>query len=196
MTSAARVGPRALTRPTSQAPRLRVVTGAPARRSGAALVVVCATLLATGLIGLLLLNTALAQGSFTLHDLRTTSDQLTDAKGALNESLDASKSPANLAKKALGMGMVPAQSAAFLRLSDGKVIGVAQQAPARPGLSAGATSPAPVTAAVRRAGTTSPHPVAMPAKAAPLRAVAKAAKPSKPAKPGSPESTAVKAPQG
>jgi hypothetical protein len=143
MTSAARVGARSLNRPTSQAPRLRVVSGAPLHRGGAVLVVICATLLATGLIGLLLLNTALAQGSFTLHDLRTTSDQLTDAKVALSQSLDASKSPANLAKRAFSMGMVPAQSAAFLRLSDGKVIGVAQQASAEPGLSVGLTAPAP-----------------------------------------------------
>lgn len=143
MTSAARVGARSLNRPTRQAPRLRVVTGAPLQRGSAVLVVICATLLATGLIGLLLLNTALAQGSFTLHDLRTTSDQLTDAKGALSQSLDESKSPANLAKRALSMGMVPAQSAAFLRLSDGKVIGVAQQASAQPGLSVGATAVKP-----------------------------------------------------
>ena len=131
MTSTARVGARSLNRPTTETPRLRVVTGAPLQRGGAAFVLVCATLLAAGLIGLLLINTALAQGSFTLHDLRTTSDQLTDAQGSLNQSLDALKSPANLATRATDMGMVPATSAAFLRLSDGKVIGVAT--PALPG---------------------------------------------------------------
>jgi len=65
VTSAARVGARALNRPTTTRPRLRVVTGAPPRHGGAAFGVICATLLAAGLIGLLLLNTALAQGSFT-----------------------------------------------------------------------------------------------------------------------------------
>ena len=185
MTSAARVGARSLNRPTSQTPRLRVVTGAPLQRGGAALVVICAILLAIGLIGLLLLNTALAQGSFTLHDLRTTSDQLTDAKGALNQSLDASKSPANLAKRAFSMGMVPAQSAAFLRLSDGKVIGVAQQASARPGLGSGTTPPAPAPAAAQRTRVAS-HPGAGPAKTALVPAVAK------PAKKASAAATAVK----
>jgi hypothetical protein len=178
MTSAARVGARSLNRPTSQAPRLRVVTGAPLQRGGAALVVICATLLATGLIGLLLLNTALAQGSFTLHDLRTTSDQLTDAKVALSQSLDASKSPANLAKRAFSMGMVPAQSAAFLRLTDGKVIGVAQQASAQPGLSVGLTAPAPAPAAGNRAETASSPAAAKKAKTAPALAVARHAKPA------------------
>ena len=82
MTSTARVGARALTRPTTT-PRLRVVTGAPPRRGDAAFAIFCATLLAAGLVGLLLLNTALAQGSFTLHHLQATSDQLTDTQDAL-----------------------------------------------------------------------------------------------------------------
>ena len=185
MTSTARVGARALNRPTTQTPRLRVVTGAPVRRGGAAFGIVCASLLAIGLIGLLLLNTSLAQGSFTLHDLRTTSDQLTDTQGALNQSLDASRSPANLARKATSMGMVPAQSAAFLRLSDGKVIGVAQPASPGPGFTVvGTTAPAPA--------------VPKPANTAPAPAVAKPASPTpapsatRPAKPAPVAATAVK----
>jgi hypothetical protein len=190
MTSTARVGARALHRPTTEKPRLRVVTGAALPRGGAALGIVCAILLAAGLIGVLLLNTALAQGSFTLHDLRTTSDQLTDAQGALSQSLDASKSPANLAKRAADMGMVPAQSAAFLRLSDGKVIGVAQQASPGPGLNVVGMAPAPV---VPKPATATPAPAVKPATTAP----APAAKPAKAtrapaAKPGSAPATAAK----
>lgn len=148
MTSAARVGARALNRPTTT-PGLRVVTGAPPRHGGAAFGIICATLLAAGLIGLLLLNTVLAQGSFTLYKLQATSDQLTDTEDALIQSLEASKSPASLAAKAAGMGMVPAQSAAFLRLSDGRVIGVAKPATAAPGFTVVRTRssvPAPVLA--------------------------------------------------
>jgi len=176
MTSTARVGSRALNRPTTETPRLRVVTGAPLQHGGAAFGVICACLLAIGLIGLLLLNTSLAQGSFTLHDLRTTSDQLADTQGTLNQSLDASRTPANLARKATSMGMVPDQSAAFLRLSDGKVIGVAQ--PASPGLGftvVGTTAPAP---AVPKPATTTPAQVAAkPAKTAPAPSVTRRAKP-------------------
>ena len=135
MTSAARAGARTLNRPTTTttSTRLRVVTGAPPHHGGAAFAVICATLLAAGLIGLLLLNTALAQGSFTLHDLRVTSASLTDTQDALTQSLQRSESPANLAASAARLGMMPAQSAAFLRLSDGKVIGVAKPAEAPPG---------------------------------------------------------------
>jgi hypothetical protein len=155
MTSAARAGARPLHRPTTTTPKLRVVTGATPRR-GAAFGIICATLLAAGLIGLLLLNTALAQGSFTLHDLRATSGQLIDTQEVLTQSLEASKSPANLAAKAASMGMVPAQSAAFLRLSDGRVIGVAKPAKAPPGFTVVRTtrsSPVPAPAPVP-AGTT------------------------------------------
>ena len=155
MTSPARVGTRALKRPTTTTPRLRVVTGAPPRRGGAAFGIICATLLAAGLIGLLLLNTALVQGSFTLHDLRATSGQISDAEDVLTQSLTASRSPANLAAKAASMGMVPAQSAAFLRLSDGTVIGVAKPAQPGPGFTVvTATGPAP--AAVPAAAPAAP----------------------------------------
>lgn len=152
VTSAARAGARPLNRPstTTTRPRLRVVTGAPPRHGGAAFGIICATLLAAGLIGLLLLNTALAQGSFTLHDLRAESDRLSDTEDSLVQSLGVSKAPANLASKAAGMGMVPAQSVAFLRLSDGRVIGVAKPAKTVPGFNVVRTKGgAPSTASVR-----------------------------------------------
>jgi hypothetical protein len=177
MTSTARVGARALNRPTTETPRLRVVTGAPLRHGGAGFGIICACLLAIGLIGLLLLNTSLAQGSFTLHDLRTTSDQLADTQGTLNQSVDASSSPANLARNAASMGMVPDQSAAFLRLSDGTVIGVAQ--PASPGFGftvVGTTAPAP---AVPKPATTAPAQAeAKPATKAPAPSATRRAKPT------------------
>jgi hypothetical protein len=128
-----------------------------------------------GLIGLLLLNTVLAQGSFTLSSLRATSDQLADVQAALNQSLDASKSPANLATRATSMGMVPAQSAAFLRLSDGKVIGVAQPASPGPGFTVvGTTAPAPVLP--KPAPTASAPAPAKPATTAPAPSATTSAK--------------------
>jgi hypothetical protein len=196
MTSTARVGARALNRPATTTPRLRVVTGAPLRRGDAAFGITCAVLLAAGLIGLLLLNTALAQGSFILHDLRARSDQLTDVQDALNLSVEASRSPANLASRALSMGMVPAQSAAFLRLPDGAVIGVAT--PATPGSGftvvrtttpatapATATATAPATApATATATAAAPAPATATATAAaPATATATAPAVAKPAQP-------------
>ena len=161
MTSAARTGARPLNRPSASTPRLRVVTGA-TPRPGVAFGIICAALLVAGLIGLLLLNTALAQGSFTLHDLQATAGELTDTQDVLTQSLEASKSPANLATRAANMGMVPSQSATFLRLSDGRVFGVAKPARSGPGFTV-----------VR---TTSPSRVPAPALAPAAEATAKPAK--------------------
>jgi len=164
-----------------------VVTGAPLRRGDAAFGVVCAVLLAAGLMALLVLNTTLAQGSFTVQKLQSTSDQLADAQAALNQSLDASKSPANLATRAIGMGMGPAQSAAFLRLSDGKVIGVAKPATAGPGFTVVGTTAAPVPATAKPPKA-SPAPAAAqtvkvaPAAVKPTKA-ATGPTPTRPAKP-------------
>jgi len=178
MTSTARVGARALHRPETTTPRLRVVTGAPLRRGGAAFGIFCAVLLAAGLVALLVLNTALAQGSFTLQKLQSTSDQLTDTQGALTQSLDVSKAPANLASKAIDMGMVPAGSAAFLRLSDGKVIGVAKPAPQGPGFTvvAGTTVKVPAASPVKRVRVAPVPDAVKPTKVAPAPAAVKPAK--------------------
>jgi hypothetical protein len=98
------------------------------------LVVSSLLVLGAGLLTLLLINTALAQGSFQLHDLQATSDRLADTEQTLRESIDAAAAPQRLAEQARALGMVPSESTAFVRLSDGKVLGVAQPAkkPERP----------------------------------------------------------------
>jgi hypothetical protein len=93
----------------------------------------CMLLLVGGLMALLMLNTSMAEGSFTLHRLQATSGELTDTEEALTAAIDAQRSPANLAARAAKLGMVPADSAAFLRLSDGVVLGVAKPAEKQPG---------------------------------------------------------------
>jgi hypothetical protein len=126
-TATARVALRAPAR--RQAPQpLRVVPAAVGQPGNAVFAVVCMALLVGGLFALLMLNTAMAEGSFTLHRLQATSGELTDAGEALTAAIDAQRSPANLAARANRLGMVPADTAAFLRLSDGKVLGVASPA--------------------------------------------------------------------
>jgi cytoskeletal protein RodZ len=191
MTSTARVGARALNRPDTTTPRLRVVTGAPLRRGSAAFGIVCAILLAAGLVGLLVLNTALAQGSFTLQKLQATSDQLTDTQVALNQSLDAAKSPATLATRATSMGMVPAESAAFLRLSDGKVIGVAKPASRGQRFNVVGTTSSPPAPAVTKPAKTAPAATAVkPAKTATTAKTATAAPAPSATRPATPASVA------
>ena len=107
----------------SRAGVLRLV---PQRRSKAArtpFVVVVVALLGGGLLGLLALNTALAQDAFHLHTLKTEGRELAVREQALQRDVESLRTPEALAARAQEMGMVPAGPPAFLRLSDGAVIG-------------------------------------------------------------------------
>jgi hypothetical protein len=109
--------------------RLRAVAP-PQTRGGTWFLTLCAALLLGGFVGVLVLNTAMAKGTYTMRDLQRRSDELADTEDALRQSVQAVSGPGPLAREARLLGMVPAESAAFLRLSDGKVLGVA--VPARP----------------------------------------------------------------
>ncbi len=122
---------RGLARPTTAAARLRVVPAAIERTGTGKFAAMCMALLTLGLLTLLMLNAQLAQGSFTLHDLQTTSGTLSDQEHELTRALDAERNPGALARRALGMGMVPATSMAFIRLDDGTILGVAEPAVAK-----------------------------------------------------------------
>lgn len=127
-TATARVAPRPTSRRAPAPQPLRVVPAAVGHPGNGLFAALCMLLLGAGLVALLMLNTAMAEGSFTLHGLQETSGELTDTQEALTQAIDAQRSPANLARRALALGMVPSDSAAFLRLSDGKVLGVAKAA--------------------------------------------------------------------
>jgi hypothetical protein len=123
---AARPAARSAARPaTARTGYLRLVT---ARRSSAArapFVAAVVVILAAGLLGLLLLNTVLAQDAFRLHALQLQGHVLADQEQSLQREVEALQSPQSLAARASAMGMVPGGPRAFLRLSDGKVLGVA-----------------------------------------------------------------------
>lgn len=87
-------------------------------------VVLVVTLLAAGLVGLLMLNTVLAQDAFVLKDLRRTAAALTDQQQALMQDVAAAASPAQLAARARELGMVENRNPVFIRLADARVLGV------------------------------------------------------------------------
>jgi hypothetical protein len=60
-----------------------------------------------GLMCLLLLNTALAQNAFLVHNLQKSSAALSDEEQALALRLDRLSDPADLAARAAGLGMAP-----------------------------------------------------------------------------------------
>lgn len=106
---------------------LRVVDATPKTRSHAGFVVLCLALVVAGLLSALLLNTARAESSFTLSDLRSEQTQLHDTRVTLEAQLSQARSPETLALAAEDLGLVPSPSTAVLRLSDNQVLGVAAQ---------------------------------------------------------------------
>lgn len=100
--------------------RLRRVGGRTAGRTPFALLVVA--LLASGLIGLLMLNTALDQGSFALSRLQRQTSQYTQEQQSLQQQIDRESAPGQLAARARQLGMVPGGDPAFLADS-GRVLG-------------------------------------------------------------------------
>lgn len=143
---------------TPSRPTLRVVTAPVLERSRTLFVLTCLLLLVGGLMALLLVNTSLAQGSFRMHDLRATSAGLGEQAQALREDIALRESPQQLSAAATALGMVPSGSVAFLRLSDGAVLGVAKPAPApvRPTVAPSPSATKPATAAPTAASTAKP----------------------------------------
>ena len=148
--------------PSTPPPRLRVVpvaTGNPRRVPFVALVV---AVLAAGLVGLLVLNTSLQRGAYTVTHLR---DQAADLRlRQQNLQLDVAQlqAPQRVAEEALAIGMVQGGSPAFLSLATGEVIGEATpgergnqpqvgSSVSTPGFAGKAT---PLWAGMRNSGTT------------------------------------------
>ncbi|WP_405815752.1 hypothetical protein OG241_14525 [Streptomyces sp. NBC_01390] len=84
-------------------------------------------LLGGGLIGLLVLNSALSEGGFRLDDLQRDTKSLTDEEQALQRDVDAYAAPDALQRRARELGMVPGGDPAFLD-PDGTVKGVPEAA--------------------------------------------------------------------
>jgi len=120
--------PRTSPRRAAPIPRQLKVVAPPQVQGNGLFLALCVTLLLGGFVGVLMLNTAMAKGSYTMRDLQRRSDALTDTQDALRHTIDGVSGPGPLAQRARALGMVPAASPAFLRLSDGKVLGVAKKA--------------------------------------------------------------------
>ncbi|GHH94760.1 membrane protein [Streptomyces capillispiralis] len=108
--------------PQGRRPRLRgraarLARMLPTGRAQAArtpFVLLVVLLLGGGLIGLLVLNSALSEGAFQLDDLQRETKNLTDEEQALQRDIDAYSAPDALQRRARELGMVPGGDPAFL----------------------------------------------------------------------------------
>ncbi len=109
--------------PRETPPRLRVVPPPRRARTRVPFVALCMAVLAASLLGVLLLNTAMAQGEYERYGLATRLAQSAQQQQELVTELDEAAAPARLAARAKALGMVPSTTGGYLRLSDGAVLG-------------------------------------------------------------------------
>lgn len=116
---------------TPSRPALRVVTPVASRAPRAPFVLFAMLVVGLGLAGLLVLNAAVAQDAFTLHDLGTSSAALSEREQALTQQVAALEAPGALAQRAKALGLVQGGDPVFLK-PDGTVLGHAVPAVAPP----------------------------------------------------------------
>jgi cell division protein FtsL len=112
-----------LTEAAQRHARLAVVRSRTTRAPRVPFAALVLTVLALGLVGLLVLNTSLQQGAFHARDLEARVGVLIQQREALQLRVAELRQPQRVAERAAALGMVPNPSPAFLRLSDGKVLG-------------------------------------------------------------------------
>ncbi|HTJ37930.1 MAG TPA: hypothetical protein VL738_32250 [Dactylosporangium sp.] len=105
---------------TKQAsPRLRVAPPAPVSAPRAPFVALVLVLVLSGVIGILVLNTRIAENAFKLDALKTKQSNLDRDEERLRSDLANKESPVTLASRAKQLGLVPSRTPAFLVLPDG-----------------------------------------------------------------------------
>ncbi|MEV6615184.1 septum formation initiator family protein [Streptomyces sp. NPDC051051] len=109
----------------------RLFPARPRQAARTPFVLLVVLLLGGGLIGLLVLNSALSEGSFEMDDLQKDTKNLTDEEQALQRDIDSYSAPDALQRRARELGMVPGGDPAFLD-PDGTVKGVPSAAPRSP----------------------------------------------------------------
>lgn len=111
--------------PRSHARAVPLSSGQSAKRAGSSLgfIVLCVAVLAASLIGVLLLNIAMAEGAYEYRDLRTQRAALQEQKAETLALLDSHAAPQFLAESARALGMVPATRVGFVSLEQGVVAG-------------------------------------------------------------------------
>lgn len=110
--------------------RLTAVPRRPQHAARMPFMALVATVLLGGVVGLLLFNTHMQTGSFRATELEQQVNALHAEEQSLRMELDQLREPQRVATRAQELGMVPITNPAFLRLSDGTVLGDAVPASA------------------------------------------------------------------
>ncbi len=103
----------------SRPARLTVAPPAPVTAPRAPFVALVLVLVVTGVVGILVLNTKIAENAFTLDTLHNQQIKLDRDEQRLKSDIANQESPVNLAARATQLGLGKSTSSAFLLLPDG-----------------------------------------------------------------------------
>ena len=134
-------------------PALHVVPAAPWRAPLGPFLLVSVAVVVAGLLGLLLLNTLVAQDSFRVHRLEKDGSALREREETLKTEVAKAKAPGILALRAIGLGLVPGNTPGFVRLRDGRVMGEPKTALAPPAATTAPVRPKPASVTAVTAAT-------------------------------------------
>ncbi|AGZ40285.1 hypothetical protein [Actinoplanes friuliensis] len=113
---------------TAARPRLRVAPPAPINAPRAPFIALVVAVVVAGVIGILLINTKTAENSFRIDTLQQQQKKLDSQQQDLENQIAANNSPGSLDAAARRLGLVKADSPAYIRLPDGKILGVPKPA--------------------------------------------------------------------
>jgi hypothetical protein len=123
MTTSARTRVQRTAAAAVERARLTLVPVSRGARPRAPFAVLVLTVLGVGVVGLLMFNTQLQQGSFYASSLQHQADALTAQKQRLQMQLDALRDPQAVAAAGRRLGMVAPSVPAFIDLSTGRILG-------------------------------------------------------------------------
>jgi hypothetical protein len=114
------------------APRLRVAPPPPVSMPRVPFVALVLLLVVGGVLGILVVNTKIAENAFRLDRLQKQQAALDVQQQQLEREIAAKEAPGSLAAAARKLGLVESGPLAYIRLQDGKVIGIPQPAGGAP----------------------------------------------------------------
>ncbi|MFC4499022.1 MULTISPECIES: septum formation initiator family protein [Streptomyces] len=161
----------------------RLFPAGPRRAARTPFVLLVVLLLGGGLIGLLVLNSALSEGSFRMGDLQRDTKSLTDEEQALQRDIDSYSAPDALQRRARELGMVPGGDPVFLD-PDGTVKGVPSAAALRSAPAAAVVRPPEAVTLSQTIASPTPSPTPTPPGASPAPSPAPAPTAAPPTTPG------------
>jgi hypothetical protein len=117
-------------------PRLRVAPPAPISAPRAPFIAVVIAMVVAGVFGILLINTKTNENTFELSRLQDRQSALDNQQQRLENQIADYESTGNLDAAARRLGLVKADTPAYIRLPDGKIIGVPRPGVGRPAVTA------------------------------------------------------------